>query len=491
VPAVLQTTAPQSFINTGDLTVHTNTGVVVDAGTNRALLVAISGEGNSTATPASWGSSVTYGGVALTNLGRVRGNAWSWAELWYLVNPAVGTASLVTTLASSDMTIIGSLVLQGVDQTTPFRTTVTAGGGAATGTSSSVTVGSVAADDLVVDVLTIDSTGHSDVVGADQTEVYDLILGANVTTSVVSRQLGSAGGVMSHSWTTAAIYCHLATAAVGVPLVVTPLFPSATLYPQGVVAGTAIGAATVGVGWVGSRGATLSTGTGTLFPAGVGSGTFVGTGGVGGGTVGLRQQGVVAANLTGTAAGSGAITGALTAASSLSGTAAATSSAVGAVTAGAKISASAAGQGAASGSLAAAAALSSTAAGVGTSTGALTATSALTASAAGAGTIVGALAASAQLSATAAGSGTAVGTLAATRPISGALAGYRQCHDRCHCCWFWSSHRTTDSQRADNGHAERRRNCHWGADDVLGAPDYRNRRRFEHGGGQPTGRRTP
>lgn len=209
----LQSTAPQTFgsgaLSAGEPTTDTHTGVVVDSGTDRCLLVLIEGEGTGASNTLQV-NSMTYGGAALTKLDRVVGSSWTWAEAWYLVNPTVGSADLVVTLSSGDNWNLCTLVGQGVDQTTPLRTAAKAA--AASGTSASVTVTSVGADDLVAAILGLDGTGHNPVPGTGETEQMerDSLIGG--TEGAVYTQPGSSGGAISPTWTTSGINVLLATA---------------------------------------------------------------------------------------------------------------------------------------------------------------------------------------------------------------------------------------------------------------------------------------
>lgn len=66
------------------------TSYTIASGTNRLLMVGIGYKNDAGSV-----SSVTYGGVALTKLGQINNSTISKVELWYLLNPQVGTASLV------------------------------------------------------------------------------------------------------------------------------------------------------------------------------------------------------------------------------------------------------------------------------------------------------------------------------------------------------------------------------------------------------------
>lgn len=109
----------------------------VATGSDRLLLLAA---GGATADPAS---SITYGGVALT---RVSGFTYdpftnfAYADLWYLIAPAVGTANIVITRPEYRNIAWSASDWTGVHQTTPLTSgTHDTGTGNGSGTSSSNT----------------------------------------------------------------------------------------------------------------------------------------------------------------------------------------------------------------------------------------------------------------------------------------------------------------------------------------------------------------
>lgn len=221
--ALQPTTAPQKStksVQSGSPgTVINDTGVVVDAGSNLCLIAAFGGEGAGTSQGSPWVASCAYGGVPLTRLAEIRHNSWSWTEIWYLLAPTVGSATLSYQLANADdILTLTTFVGQGVDQVTPFRTTQSEGGAStASVAAASLIVPGVTAADLVFDVLDADNSGHTFVSGPDQT-TQSLQEYSGVTTASVSTQPGSAGGIMSWTWTNAASMSHLATAFVPVSL---------------------------------------------------------------------------------------------------------------------------------------------------------------------------------------------------------------------------------------------------------------------------------
>lgn len=83
---------------------------------------------------------ITYGGVALTKL-RSDDTGVYRSEIWYLIAPASGTASVAVTLSASLTSIAGAASWWNVDQTNPFS--ANAGGtGTNTPASAAVTPGS-------------------------------------------------------------------------------------------------------------------------------------------------------------------------------------------------------------------------------------------------------------------------------------------------------------------------------------------------------------
>ncbi|MBI9087201.1 MAG: DUF2341 domain-containing protein, partial [Desulfobacterales bacterium] len=133
----------------------------VASGTNRVLFVELAIDG--LGAPAS---SVTYGGVALTQVGRTAGN--HAVEIWRLVNPAVGTANVLVNFSASTAATGGATTYNGVDQTTPTGTYV---GNTGTGTTASVVVSS-ATNDLVIDAENWDNSPAGYTVGAGQTQQW-------------------------------------------------------------------------------------------------------------------------------------------------------------------------------------------------------------------------------------------------------------------------------------------------------------------------------
>jgi len=115
------------------------------ATTNRALLVGVSM--NITNSPTTAVTGVTYNGAALTLVGAHNdtGNTRR-VELWYLLNPAPGTDSIVVSVnvpaAATVGVVAGATVFTDVDQTVPLGTFASADGAAAGCLASTVPVAS-------------------------------------------------------------------------------------------------------------------------------------------------------------------------------------------------------------------------------------------------------------------------------------------------------------------------------------------------------------
>jgi len=89
--------------------------VQVDAGTNRGLLAFLStGKAGSSSLP----SAVQYGGVSMALVGEMTIGLYGYVSAYYLSAPAVGTASVTTTVSVSTGCRLTAWVLDGVHQST-------------------------------------------------------------------------------------------------------------------------------------------------------------------------------------------------------------------------------------------------------------------------------------------------------------------------------------------------------------------------------------
>lgn len=113
--------------------------------------------------------------------------------------PTTGTANYVILYASSQEICAVGLSATDCHQTTP---TETSGGATTTTTSLSTDLGAVASTSLLFDMEVNDSDKSASLAaGADQTVVGVIRVSPLGLTGAGSRQAGSAGGVMSWSWT--------------------------------------------------------------------------------------------------------------------------------------------------------------------------------------------------------------------------------------------------------------------------------------------------
>ena len=161
----IQQPAPQvDAIKTSTSTGNSMTISHTVSGTDRLLVVGIS-QGNVNAPV----TSVTYGGTPLTLRG-TESAAPPRIEMWYLVNPPVGTADVDLTFSGtpSDGSIVGVMSLTNVNQTTPFGPFVSKSGNG----TASVDVTSEEGE-LVVDVMAKDTT-TAPAVGSGQTVRWNI-----------------------------------------------------------------------------------------------------------------------------------------------------------------------------------------------------------------------------------------------------------------------------------------------------------------------------
>lgn len=168
----------------------TLTGVAVAANTNRALYIPIL-----VGATAQSVSSVSRDGQAATQVLNVTQGSDVRLEVWRILSPNTGTASVSVTLTGSvGELVIGALSLYDVDQATPNGAFQSVVSGSGESWSLNVNAGSV--DDIAVDFLALSSGGSSNTVspGAGQTQRI-----ANTSTSwrhlLVSTEPGVAGTV--------------------------------------------------------------------------------------------------------------------------------------------------------------------------------------------------------------------------------------------------------------------------------------------------------
>ncbi len=138
----------------------------VGAGSDRLLVVRVANINSSVTV-----NNVTYGGVAMTALQTATsgsGTSQVRISMWYLVAPAVGTATVAVTLSASTRVQGYSNNLTGVSQVAPFGTPVTAVG---TNNAQSVTVTGGVSGDLIMDAGAAQGGAGTASAGTGQTAV--------------------------------------------------------------------------------------------------------------------------------------------------------------------------------------------------------------------------------------------------------------------------------------------------------------------------------
>lgn len=181
-----------------------------------------------------------------------------------------------------------------------------------------------------------------------------------------------------------------------------------------------------GQGLLKAERATVAAATGTAQGSGAATGTITATGALSGSTAGTGTATATATGrgaLSGSTAGTGTASGTATGVGALSGSTTGTGTANGTAAGAGALTGAAGGTGAATGTLAGAGALTGAAAGAGTATGTLTGTGALTGTTAGTGTATASTDGTRQLTGTAAGVGTATGTLSGAAAATGTTQG--------------------------------------------------------------------
>ena len=137
----------------------------VGASCNTILMVGISWRDGNIAT-----TSVTYGGTALTKIGAVNaGGNQNRTELWYLLAPATGTATVVVTGNASKAIVAASISFTGVNQATPLGTSAFVGSNGSTTASVTVSSGS---GQVVLDTVTANGDAVSLTPGGSQTQQW-------------------------------------------------------------------------------------------------------------------------------------------------------------------------------------------------------------------------------------------------------------------------------------------------------------------------------
>lgn len=195
----VSTAATGAGVNATSLTwAHTT------AGTNRLLVVTCAADGGTVHTT----NLITYNGVALTKADAITGGESTRSEIWYLVNPPVGTYNIVWSHSASEGLVGYGISFNGVDQTTPVGTALTGNNGNVAATSS--TLSPTAADgDMVIDVISTDDVAVT--VGSSQTQRNNVGANGFVAGGTSTRLEQCPGTTTSMTWTFASDnYAHVA-----------------------------------------------------------------------------------------------------------------------------------------------------------------------------------------------------------------------------------------------------------------------------------------
>lgn len=182
------------------VTIHNYT---IASGDNRLLIVGI-GVVNDGSTGNLAISSVTFNGVAMTQVcnGNVADDSRAW--IYKLVAPDITTANIVVTFgaATAEWINVGAANFTGVDQTTPCGTCAS---DTDDNTTYSISVSS-ATNDLVVDMFVGENSTNSTTPGSGQTANWNRAIGAAGGAGASSRKAGASSVTMS--WTDGATSSH-------------------------------------------------------------------------------------------------------------------------------------------------------------------------------------------------------------------------------------------------------------------------------------------
>jgi uncharacterized repeat protein (TIGR01451 family) len=226
-------TSTGSSVNSTNVTFTHITG----SGSNRLMLVGISYEDDNN--PGLTITNVTYAGQPLTFVGRQASPQEVACEVWRLINPPSGSASIVVTASgldgTSDSIFAGAITYTGVHQTAPLGTMTF---GAGTGTTGSATVSS-AANELVFGLLALDD-GRTATNTAGQTERWNgrTETGDDGVRAAAATKVGTASTTLSwtlvnDAWSACAVPIKPAPSPVTATFTQAPTFASTFTMPVG------------------------------------------------------------------------------------------------------------------------------------------------------------------------------------------------------------------------------------------------------------------
>lgn len=162
----------------------------VGAGSNRLLVVGVSIRGNRTVTGITYaGQGLTFLGASSNNNNRVR------AEIWYLVAPPTGTATVAVNLSANARFTSGAVSFTGALQTGPVGPFLSNAGQGSVDPTLTMTS---AAGELVLDVVAVAGIDQGLTPGGGQTEMWNLESGGHIS-GAASTEPGASSVTMSWS----------------------------------------------------------------------------------------------------------------------------------------------------------------------------------------------------------------------------------------------------------------------------------------------------
>lgn len=191
------------------------------SGSDKILLVGV-GWNSDTRSSSADVTGVTFGGVALTRAIREQytlfGTLYASVDIWYLIAPANGSASIVVTKGiEAQLTAFGAIVMTGVDQSSPIVSTGNSDGlGTMSSKSCSLTTET---GQVIFDCMMLSDDGGAvpaDTAGAGQTEITNNeVLSVFELGVATSRKAADAGSTTtSWSWVSSSIAAALAAVAI-------------------------------------------------------------------------------------------------------------------------------------------------------------------------------------------------------------------------------------------------------------------------------------
>lgn len=194
----------------GNVTSVTFAFTGTDTGTDHCLVVFDATE-DADAVSQSLITGVTYNGVPLTQIPSTIVQGLRRADMWYLVNPLVGSAANVVITYTSFTTrgIYGAALFSGVDQTLPIDDSDTNAG---TDDVTSITLTAAVAGDMAINCISINgASGLTVAADGSQTELGNLMLDNQVLGAASYLAVASAGDqAMGFTISSSSSHAHVA-----------------------------------------------------------------------------------------------------------------------------------------------------------------------------------------------------------------------------------------------------------------------------------------